>query len=141
MPALKRALADRFHYMHMSVVQCRSVPVALRGSDILAKARTGAGKTLAFHVPALHRILSADPADGIAVLVLSPTRVSCCFSRPLAHPTKYTAARLLHPLHDRSQDTPSMQASKRANERWCTAPLSRRVRVRAPRRRTLTAFV
>src|SRR5690242_12412726 len=57
-------------------VQAAAIPVALQGKDVLATAQTGTGKTLAFLVPIMDRLLQKDPAapNGIAALVLVPTR-------------------------------------------------------------------
>jgi hypothetical protein len=49
-PATKRALAEVLRYEFMTIVQQQSCPVGLTGVDILAKAKTGTGKTLSFLV-------------------------------------------------------------------------------------------
>src|SRR5712675_3159190 len=54
-------------------VQAAAIPQALEGKDILATAQTGTGKTLAFLIPIIERLL-AQKAKGIAALVLVPTR-------------------------------------------------------------------
>jgi len=54
-------------------VQAASIPKALEGQDLLATAQTGTGKTLAFLVPTIERLLQ-QPAKGIGALVLVPTR-------------------------------------------------------------------
>jgi ATP-dependent RNA helicase RhlE len=54
-------------------VQAAAIPQALAGHDVLATAQTGTGKTLAFLVPAIERLL-ASQARGIEALVLVPTR-------------------------------------------------------------------
>ena len=54
-----------------SPIQDQSIPAALAGGDIIGIANTGTGKTLAFSVPVLHRLLS-DP--GSKALILAPTR-------------------------------------------------------------------
>jgi ATP-dependent RNA helicase RhlE len=54
-------------------VQAAAIPQALEGKDVLATAQTGTGKTLAFLVPIMERLLQHD-APGIAALVLVPTR-------------------------------------------------------------------
>jgi ATP-dependent RNA helicase MSS116 len=43
----------------MTVVQQQSLPVALTGVDVLAKAKTGTGKTLSFLIPAIESILKS----------------------------------------------------------------------------------
>ena len=57
-------------------IQSRAIPVAMVGGDLLASAQTGTGKTAAFVLPALHRLLTAPPKAGRGprVLVLTPTR-------------------------------------------------------------------
>jgi superfamily II DNA/RNA helicase len=59
-------------------VQAQAIPAALQGRDVLACAQTGTGKTAAFVLPALHRIISGPSAQpkgrGPRVLVLTPTR-------------------------------------------------------------------
>lgn len=54
-------------------VQVSAIPPALAGQDVFATAQTGTGKTLAFIIPALERMLAA-PARHPRVLVLVPTR-------------------------------------------------------------------
>jgi ATP-dependent RNA helicase DDX56/DBP9 len=38
-------------------VQSKAIPLALEGKDLLVRARTGSGKTAAFSLPLLHKIL------------------------------------------------------------------------------------
>jgi len=54
-------------------VQAASIPQALEGKDVLATAQTGTGKTLAFLIPILEKLL-ASKGKGIEALVLVPTR-------------------------------------------------------------------
>ena len=56
-------------------MQQQSLPVALSGVDVLAKAKTGTGKTLSFLLPALEAALR-PPSGGprIKILIVSPTR-------------------------------------------------------------------
>jgi ATP-dependent RNA helicase RhlE len=54
-------------------VQAAAIPQALEGKDILATAQTGTGKTLAFLIPIIERLL-AQKTKGIEALVLVPTR-------------------------------------------------------------------
>jgi ATP-dependent RNA helicase RhlE len=59
-------------------VQAAAIPQALAGQDVLATAQTGTGKTLAFLIPIIERLLQPGKLDsgksGIAALVLVPTR-------------------------------------------------------------------
>ena len=57
-------------------IQARAIPEALAGRDVLASAQTGTGKTAAFVLPALQRLLTPARGRGRGprVLVLTPTR-------------------------------------------------------------------
>jgi superfamily II DNA/RNA helicase len=57
-------------------VQCQVIPLALEGRDVMASAQTGTGKTAAFVLPALQRLLTPSKARGRGprLLVLTPTR-------------------------------------------------------------------
>ncbi|KAF8868383.1 P-loop containing nucleoside triphosphate hydrolase protein [Infundibulicybe gibba] len=50
--------------------------LALSGKDLLVQAKTGTGKTLAFLLPSIERLLKVPPrrGEGISILVISPTR-------------------------------------------------------------------
>jgi len=54
-------------------VQAAAIPPAIQGKDVLATAQTGTGKTLAFLVPVIEKLL-AKPQAGVEALVLVPTR-------------------------------------------------------------------
>ena len=54
-------------------MQAATIPQAIEGKDILATAQTGTGKTLAFLVPVIERLLQKS-TPGIAALALVPTR-------------------------------------------------------------------
>lgn len=75
-PTLLQALAEE-GYASPTPIQAQSIPMLLRGRDMLGMAQTGTGKTAAFALPLLHR-LAADPrpapTGGARVLVLAPTR-------------------------------------------------------------------
>lgn len=65
----------------MTPVQAQTLPHTLTGSDVLAQAKTGTGKTIAFLLPAIQKLLddrsrAAKPhnARSISLLVISPTR-------------------------------------------------------------------
>ena len=67
----ERLSANQF--INPTPVQEAALPPALAGSDILATAQTGTGKTLAFLLPIMEHLLAYKP-EGIAALVLVPTR-------------------------------------------------------------------
>jgi ATP-dependent RNA helicase MSS116 len=53
------------------------LPDAIQGHDILAQAKTGTGKTLAFVIPAIQTLLKQGPPSRtgqISAFILSPTR-------------------------------------------------------------------
>lgn len=54
-------------------IQAETIPAGLTGRDVLGLAQTGTGKTAAFALPLLHRLL-AGGRGGPRVLILAPTR-------------------------------------------------------------------
>ncbi|CAN8096648.1 unnamed protein product [Discula destructiva] len=73
---LLQAIAHQ-KYQTPTLVQTTVIPVALNGQDVLAKAKTGSGKTAAYLLPLLHSILNrkrTDSAPSTAALILVPTR-------------------------------------------------------------------
>lgn len=74
--SLLRSLANEGHKTP-SPIQAQAIPPLIQGRDLLGIAQTGTGKTAAFALPILTRILAdrKRPAPGtIRVLVLAPTR-------------------------------------------------------------------
>jgi len=55
-------------------IQKAAVPPAIAGRDVLASAPTGTGKTVAFVLPLLQRLLQGKPRRGARALILTPTR-------------------------------------------------------------------
>jgi len=76
---LARAVAE-MGYETMTPIQAQAIPVVLTGSDVMGAAQTGTGKTAAFSLPLLQRLLkhengSTSPArHPVRALVLLPTR-------------------------------------------------------------------
>jgi ATP-dependent RNA helicase RhlE len=76
---LARAVAD-MGYESMTPIQEQAIPVVLTGKDVMGAAQTGTGKTAAFSLPLLQRLLkhensSTSPArHPVRALVLLPTR-------------------------------------------------------------------
>jgi len=59
-------------YASMTGIQAASLPLAFKGKDLIAQAKTGSGKTAAFSLPLLDKL---NPRDfGTQALVLCPTR-------------------------------------------------------------------
>ncbi len=64
-------------YAEPTPIQAQAIPPALAGRDVQGIAQTGTGKTAAFALPILQRLLADKrraPSRGCRVLVLSPTR-------------------------------------------------------------------
>lgn len=55
---LFQALAD-LGWAHPTLIQEKAIPLALEGKDLMARARTGSGKTAAYAVPVIQRILTS----------------------------------------------------------------------------------
>ncbi|MDO9452498.1 MAG: DEAD/DEAH box helicase, partial [Stagnimonas sp.] len=74
-PALLAAVAKE-GYSVPTPIQERAIPAVLTGTDLLAAAQTGTGKTAAFVLPILHRLATvpSHPKRQPRVLVLTPTR-------------------------------------------------------------------
>jgi superfamily II DNA/RNA helicase len=64
---------DAMGYHTPTPIQRQAIPVILAGHDLIACAQTGTGKTAAFVLPLLDKILQTEP-DGINTLILVPTR-------------------------------------------------------------------
>ncbi|KAF9775606.1 hypothetical protein IL306_006273 [Fusarium sp. DS 682] len=85
-PNLLKTIIDDMKYDTMTPVQAKTIKPALKGTDIVAQAKTGTGKTIAFLLPLLQRMINEDPtladrnarrqarSDDIRGIVLSPTR-------------------------------------------------------------------
>jgi ATP-dependent RNA helicase RhlE len=71
-PLIVRAVRE-MRYTEPTPIQAEAIPAALTGRDLVATAQTGTGKTAAFLLPVLHRLL-ALPRGGGRALILTPTR-------------------------------------------------------------------
>ena len=60
-------------YDQPTPIQQQAIPPILAGKDLLGIAQTGTGKTAAFMLPILQRLL-ANPGRGVRALILAPTR-------------------------------------------------------------------
>src|SRR5256885_2696915 len=94
-PPLGRALKD-LGYRRPTPIQSDAIPPALDGRDLLATAMTGTGKTAAFLLPILHKLMSKSRGTTRA-LVLTPTRE--------------LAAQVLADVNDLATHTPITAAS------------------------------
>ena len=74
---LNKILLERLNlqgYEIATEVQAKSIPIALKGEDIIGSAKTGSGKSLAFLIPTVEYILKNPINEGIQALVITPTR-------------------------------------------------------------------
>ncbi|HLY95975.1 MAG TPA: DEAD/DEAH box helicase, partial [Sideroxyarcus sp.] len=78
-PKILKALTEA-GYVTPTPIQAQAIPVALEGNDLMAGAQTGTGKTAAFALPMLQKLLphassSTSPAKHpVRALILVPTR-------------------------------------------------------------------
>jgi ATP-dependent RNA helicase RhlE len=68
----QRLAACQFH--NAMPIQEAAIPHALAGKDLMATAHTGTGKTLAFAVPIIERLLATPRSRVVEAVVLVPTR-------------------------------------------------------------------
>ncbi len=94
-PSLQRGISD-LGFVRPTPIQIEAIPPGLAGSDVLACAMTGSGKTAAFLLPIMHQIL-ANPRRATRALIVTPTRE--------------LAAQLLGDLKDLGKHTPITAAA------------------------------
>ncbi|XP_054612903.1 probable ATP-dependent RNA helicase DDX56 isoform X1 [Dunckerocampus dactyliophorus] len=73
---LLKAVAD-LGWSQPTLIQEKAIPLALEGKDLLARARTGSGKTAAYAVPVIQRILASKQTvreQDVRALILVPTK-------------------------------------------------------------------
>ncbi len=78
-PKLLRAVAES-GYTAMTPIQAKAIPIVLDGRDVMGAAQTGTGKTAAFTLPLLQKMLQHENASmsparhPVRALVITPTR-------------------------------------------------------------------
>ncbi|MGB3288508.1 MAG: DEAD/DEAH box helicase [Burkholderiaceae bacterium] len=78
-PSILQAVAET-GYTTPTPIQAQAMPIVMDGRDVMGAAQTGTGKTAAFTLPILHRLMqfantSASPArHPVRALILAPTR-------------------------------------------------------------------
>jgi len=72
LPPEQLANFETLGYREMTPIQVEALPAALNGQDLIAQAKTGSGKTVAFGIPLVHKINAQDSRSQ--ALVLCPTR-------------------------------------------------------------------
>lgn len=92
-PILK-AVAEE-GYTTPTPIQQQAIPLVLQQKDVLGCAQTGTGKTAAFAIPILQRLVAQKPlTPGIKVLILTPTReLAIQIDESFAAYGKYTGIR------------------------------------------------
>ena len=67
---------DKQGYDEPTTIQSKSIPLILKGKDVLASAQTGTGKTAGFTLPMLQLLskTGSDKNKSVRALVLTPTR-------------------------------------------------------------------
>ncbi|CEG40794.1 dead deah box rna [Plasmopara halstedii] len=71
----KRAIVEDLKYERLTHVQNKTFALITEGKDVLAKAKTGNGKTIAFLLPVIEKLVKdGRRSDVIPVLTISPTR-------------------------------------------------------------------
>ena len=68
-----RAIQDT-GYEAFTPIQEKAIPVLMAGRDVIGQASTGTGKTAAFGIPAIEKVVAPDDHADPQVLVLCPTR-------------------------------------------------------------------
>lgn len=74
--SILKALQDQ-GYENPTPIQAQSIPVLLKGKDLLGVAQTGTGKTAAFSIPILQQLLEGEGPRNkrrVRALVVTPTR-------------------------------------------------------------------
>lgn len=65
-PRVMKAVLNQFE--QPTLVQAAAIPLAINGKDIVARAKTGSGKTVAYVLPVVHHILTNSVCSFSAVL-------------------------------------------------------------------------
>ena len=66
---------DAMNFREATPIQEKAIPVIMEGSDLIACAQTGTGKTAAFILPLMSRLLVSGNADNkVKAVIITPTR-------------------------------------------------------------------
>jgi ATP-dependent RNA helicase RhlB len=99
-PTLQTGLAEA-GFTFCTPIQAETLPLALAGKDVAGQAQTGTGKTLAFALATLQRLLNSAPAETRKptqprALMITPTReLAVQVHKDVALLARYTAFRTL----------------------------------------------
>ena len=93
-PRLLRALTKK-QYRSPTAVQARAIPLVLEGKDVVARAHTGSGKTAAYLLPAIHKMMQGGDGGAGGAAHANPRALILVPTRELAHQVKKEAAFIL----------------------------------------------
>ncbi len=65
--------AEKAGYLSPTPIQAQAIPEVMKGLDVMGLAQTGTGKTAAFVLPILNRLMSS-PKGHVGALIIAPTR-------------------------------------------------------------------
>ena len=77
---LNRAI-NELGFVSPTPIQYKAIPAIRSGNDIIGRSQTGTGKTMAFAIPAIEMIKSAEDKSKVSVIIMLPTRelaIQCC---------------------------------------------------------------
>ncbi|ORY45499.1 DEAD-domain-containing protein [Rhizoclosmatium globosum] len=110
-----RALKEVIGHEFLTMVQDKTIKEIIQGTDCLAQAKTGTGKTLGFLIPAIERLVRSTPSpsqlphpNSVSILVISPTR-------ELAQQIEVEAVQLLRFLPFKAQSKRLKSLDKRVD--------------------------
>ncbi|KAF9972301.1 pre-mRNA processing RNA-helicase, partial [Modicella reniformis] len=76
-PGCMQIIKDKLNYSAPTPIQCQAIPAIMSGRDVIAVAKTGSGKTIAFMLPMLRHIKDQRPLEnmeGPIAIIMTPTR-------------------------------------------------------------------
>ncbi|KAI7816805.1 P-loop containing nucleoside triphosphate hydrolase protein [Gamsiella multidivaricata] len=76
-PGCMQVIKDKLNYTAPTSIQCQAIPAIMSGRDVIAVAKTGSGKTIAFILPMLRHIKDQRPLEnmeGPIAIIMTPTR-------------------------------------------------------------------
>lgn len=100
-------------YEEPTPIQSQSIPVLLAGRDLLGQAATGTGKTAAFALPVLQRLLSSKQPASPGALVLVPTRELAIQVAEALHSYGHKLGAAVLPIYGGAEFGRQVQALKR----------------------------
>ncbi|HEX3369162.1 MAG TPA: DEAD/DEAH box helicase [Candidatus Cybelea sp.] len=112
--AILRGIED-LQYVEATPIQGAAIPVALAGNDVFASAPTGSGKSAAFGIPLLQKLLERGTGRGSA-LILTPTReLAQQVAVHLGQLAKHTSLRIT-PIYGGVAMGPQIKAMRRGTD-------------------------